>query len=108
MSRWGPGHGARLGKSGWQRQRDNQRTMRAHRGICHWCGQPGADRVDHITPLSQGGTDSETNRAPIHAVPCHAAKTRAEAAAGRAAVTPTPTRHRPAEAHPGLLARGGA
>lgn len=69
--RWaGRGHGERLGKSGWQRQRDNARTMRRHRGICHWCGRPGADRIDHVIPLAQGGTDDEANRAPIHSSRC--------------------------------------
>jgi 5-methylcytosine-specific restriction enzyme A len=79
----GMGHGARLGKSGWQRKRDNDRTMRRHHGICHVCGRPGADRIDHVINLASGGTDDEANRAPIHSVPCHQQKTQAEAAAGR-------------------------
>lgn len=99
---WGEGHGPRLGKSGWQRQKDNQRTMRLHRGICHWCRRPGSDRIDHVIPLAQGGTDDEANRRPIHNQPCHRQKTAQEQAAGRA-------RHssrRPTETHPGLRDAG--
>lgn len=100
------GHQDRLGKPGWQRQRDNARTIRRHRGICHWCGRPGADRIDHIVPLAQGGTDEEGNRAPIHGVPCHRDKTKAEAAAGLARKR-RPSRRRPPEPHPGLTEGGG-
>ena len=72
----------RIGKSGWQQQRDAQRILKAHRGICHICGHPGATEVDHITPLSQGGTDDDNNKAPIHPA-CHQAKTANEATEAR-------------------------
>lgn len=81
----GMGHGNRLRKSGWQRQRDSTRTLTQHRGICHVCGQPGATQVDHVKPLAEGGTDTDDNRRPIHADPCHTDKTRAEAVRGRRA-----------------------
>ena len=29
--------------------------------ICYYCGTPEANTVDHVTPLSRGGTDSPTN-----------------------------------------------
>lgn len=73
----------RVGKSGWQQQRDAQRILRKHRGICHVCHQPGADEVDHVIPTTQGGSDDDSNKRPIHAEPCHRLKTAREAAEGR-------------------------
>lgn len=105
MSGWGGGHGERLGKTGWQRQAENKRTMRRWRRVCHVCGRGGADRVDHVIPLSQGGTDDEANRRPIHEEPCHREKTERERAAGRAA-KPQPSRLREPERHPGLIGPG--
>jgi 5-methylcytosine-specific restriction endonuclease McrA len=80
------------------------RTLRAHvlerdHGICHVCGQPGANEVDHVIPDHLGGTDDPDNLAPIHDVPCHRAKTTREATAARLA---RGTTRRPAETHPGL------
>lgn len=72
---WGAGQSTKLGRSGWERQARNARTMRTHGHVCHWCGNPGADQVDHVIALALGGTDDETNRRPIHAHPCHAEKT---------------------------------
>ncbi|SFY16506.1 HNH endonuclease [Azotobacter vinelandii] len=42
-----------------------------------------ADEVDHITPLSQGGTDDDSNLRAIASRPCHARKTAREAAMRR-------------------------
>ena len=46
------------------------RTLRARilaaSDICHICGQPGADAVDHLVPKSRGGTDDPSNLAPAH------------------------------------------
>jgi 5-methylcytosine-specific restriction protein A len=46
--------------------------------------QAGADQVDHVIPLSQGGADSVDNLAVIHADPCHREKTQAESRRARA------------------------
>lgn len=66
--------------------------------ICHVCGQPGANQVDHV---KVGDDHRLENLAPIHGwdTPqgCHAFKTSAE---GNAAKPPL---RRPRERHPGLM-----
>jgi 5-methylcytosine-specific restriction enzyme A len=71
----------RLSGSGEQarRKRILERDMRT----CHVCDEPGADQVDHVIPLSQGGADEDWNLASIHAQPCHRDKTAAEARRAR-------------------------
>ncbi len=68
--------------SGWRRpanwERDRDIVMERDNYTCHVCGKPGADRVDHVIPQSQGGPDRLSNYAPIHdRVPphCHRTKT---------------------------------
>lgn len=78
----------------WARTR--RRVLRDHAGLCHVCGKPGADEVDHVVPASQGGTDAMDNLAPIHKNPCHLRKTAREARSAR------PSRRRTStEEHPG-------
>lgn len=64
--------------------------------ICHLCGQPGGDYLDHKTPgddHSPENLDWAHDRIPPH---CHRFKSSREGNAAR------PRRQRPAEAHPGL------
>lgn len=70
------------GRSGWDRQAERRRILRRHKGICHVCGQPGSDTVDHVIPLAEGGQDIPGNLAPIHSTPCHRDKSEAEKRAG--------------------------
>lgn len=56
----------------------------AEEQTCYRCGDLGqpTDIVDHLRPLSQGGTDDRHNLARC-CRRCHAAKTAAEAANAR-------------------------
>lgn len=39
----------------------------ADRGrVCHLCGKPGANTIDHIIPRALGGTDELDNLRPAH------------------------------------------
>lgn len=44
---------------------ENQRILAAS-NICHICGEPGADAVDHVIPLARGGLDIASNKKPAH------------------------------------------
>lgn len=46
-------------------RRENQRILSAS-DICHICGKPGADAVDHVIPLARGGADDSSNKKPAH------------------------------------------
>lgn len=55
--------------SGWNGRRIAalQAAVFAERGrVCHLCGRPGADTLDHIIPRSKGGTDELDNLMPAH------------------------------------------
>lgn len=73
-------------------------VLRIHGRICHKCGEPGADAVDHLKP---GDDHSLENLRPIHQdVPpyCHRYKSSAEGSAAKRALRAARTR--PAEPHP--------
>ena len=67
-----------------QEQARRTRILERYQDTCHVCGKRGADQVDHVVPLAEGGFDNETNLAPIHGNPCHRRKTAAEAKRARA------------------------
>lgn len=46
-------------------RRRNQRILAAS-DVCHICGHPGADAVDHVVSLARGGRDHDDNLAPAH------------------------------------------
>ena len=67
----------RHGYPGVQRTRRHGRhremVMRRDQGLCHLCGRPHADAIDHIVPVAWGGSDDPTNLAPAH-TSCNSAK----------------------------------
>lgn len=44
----------------------SRRVIARDRGVCHWCGRPGADEADHVVELADGGADDEGNMRAIH------------------------------------------
>lgn len=72
------------------------RILARDRRICHVCGRPGADQVDH---KQRGDDHRDSNLAAIHGWPCHARKTAREANEARRARRGI-LRH-PGEPHPG-------
>lgn len=53
-------------------------------GVCYVCGMPGADEVDHIVPILEGGAVLDpANGGLIHEEPCHRRKTARELAKAR-------------------------
>lgn len=100
---WDGGHGPRLGKSGWQRQRDNARILERDSYRCQ-LAIPGvcvgtATEVDHRVNLATGlpGLEADTNKRATCG-PCHRVITQRQAQAGAA----VRSRRRPTESHPGL------
>jgi 5-methylcytosine-specific restriction endonuclease McrA len=53
--------------TGSARQKRNRRIFAEKGDVCHICGHPGSDAIDHVTPLAKGGSDEdETNLMPAH------------------------------------------
>ena len=46
--------------------RERNRRILAASDVCHICGEPGADAVDHVIPYVRGGTDDPWNLKPAH------------------------------------------
>jgi len=60
-----PNYRAGRGGKAWRETR--KAILEAHGYICWMCGRPGADTVDHITPLAQGGAPLDPNNLkPAH------------------------------------------
>lgn len=53
---------------------ERNRRILAVSDVCHICGQPGADSVDHVIPLAHGGTEDLSNLRPAHMHPCNRSK----------------------------------
>lgn len=89
---------SRLPKN-WRTEIRPAAHKRNPRHICHLCGQPGGDALDHIAP---GDDHSLDNLDWVHqdVEPyCHRKKSAAE---GNAAKKQRLHRHRPPEVHPAL------
>lgn len=80
-------------------QADRIRARDEH--TCQKCGTFGHE-VDHITPVSQGGTNDDANLQVLCAT-CHMVKTQTEAAQARA--QRQADARLPVEDHPGLIQR---
>jgi 5-methylcytosine-specific restriction protein A len=76
---------ARITLSGSAEQARRRRVLDGYLHCCHVCGKTGADEVDHVIALAEGGADEEWNLAPIHADPCHREKSQREAVRARGA-----------------------
>ena len=60
-------HGRMYGR---RRQARNAKILAAS-DVCHICGHPGADSVDHVVALARGGSDTDPdNLKPAHHNPC--------------------------------------
>ncbi len=84
---WAPALGTPdLRKRGRAGQRERAQVI-AEEPLCRAClkrnVESPTEEVDHIVPLSRGGSDTRANKQGL-CVPCHAAKTRAEDVARRA------------------------
>lgn len=82
---------------GWDSTR--KRILKRDRGVCYLCGQVGADNVDHIVPVSAGGSHRDQNLAAIHEIPCHRYKTSQQT--NRAKPEQVSKKREP-EQHPGI------
>lgn len=86
---------------GWKATRN--RIMNRDNGCCYVCGHEGADQIDHIISIANGGSHDDTNLAPIHRVPCHSTKTRTEQVQRTVTTQPAPKLRRNPEKHPGFI-----
>jgi len=76
--------------SGWEEQRRARRVKRAHGYRCHVCKKTHDEHdleVDHVIPVTAGGSDDESNLRPI-CKPCHKRKTQRESRGGGIQLAP--------------------
>lgn len=64
-----------MGLSGGAWETLRQRVLARDMGCCYLCDNLGADQVDHLVEVADGGTNHLTNLASCHA-PCHERKHR--------------------------------
>jgi len=112
-----PAWQGRRAPSEYLHPKKQRRILEAHGYTCHLCGHGGATEVDHVTPWAEWthptlSVHDASNLAPAHGTPCptcgkdcHADKTKAEAARGRARgnARREAMKRRPREQHPGAL-----
>lgn len=55
-------------------QRDIDRLLARHRGLCAYCGENEATEIDHVVPIARGGVDGISNLLPS-CQSCNRAKT---------------------------------
>lgn len=55
-------------------QRDIDRLLNRHRGLCAYCGENDATEIDHVVPIARGGVDGIANLLPS-CMACNRAKT---------------------------------
>lgn len=59
---WATKRAKRMSAPGSHTSRDIETQMRAQNERCYWCGRKlGAHHVDHVIPLSRGGSDGPEN-----------------------------------------------
>lgn len=92
---WRGAERSRLGRLPPDWRTTTRRILARDGGVCHVCGEYGANEVDHIVA---GDDHRLSNLAAIHGYPCHRRKTAREANAAR---WRNKARREP-EKHPGL------
>jgi 5-methylcytosine-specific restriction endonuclease McrA len=55
-----------MARTNTRAQRARNKRILTASDVCHICGKPGADAIDHVTPLARGGTDELANLKPAH------------------------------------------
>jgi 5-methylcytosine-specific restriction protein A len=65
----------RMGLSGGAWETLRRAVLARDRGVCFLCDQLGADQVDHLVTVADGGTNELSNLASCHAA-CHGRKHR--------------------------------
>jgi 5-methylcytosine-specific restriction protein A len=71
--------------SGSARQKRNERIKQRDQYTCQMCGCLRISKdleIDHKVPISEGGSEDDSNLQSLCASPCHAKKTAAESARG--------------------------
>ncbi len=53
-------------RGGRKHARHRQSVMEQYEGVCHLCGGPYADAIDHVIPVARGGSDHPDNLRPAH------------------------------------------